>query len=70
MTASDSNQFLDSGWVGRFLETLFPNFPDGYPRANAPDPPALQIGSTLSLMLRGSSQFLGIALQDPIHFIA
>jgi len=68
MTASDSNQFLDSGWVGRFLETLFPNFPDGYPRANAPDPPALQIGSTLSLMLRGSSQFLGIALQDPDTF--
>ena len=68
MTASDSNQFLDSGWVGRFLETLFPNFPDGYPRANAPDPPALQIGSTLSLMLRGSSQFLGIALQGPDTF--
>lgn len=40
----------------------------GYPRANAPDPPALQIGSTLSLMLRGSSQFLGIALQDPDTF--
>ncbi len=68
MTASDSNQFLDSGWAGRFLDMLFPNFPDGYPREGAPDPPALQISSTLSLMLRGSSQFLGIAIQDPDTF--
>ncbi|MDW8019589.1 MAG: DUF1501 domain-containing protein, partial [Chloroherpetonaceae bacterium] len=68
MTASDSNQFLDSGWAGRFLESLYPNFPDGYPNATMPDPPAIQIGATPSLMLRGSGQSLGIPIQDPETF--
>lgn len=68
MTGSDSNQFLDSGWAGRFLESLYPNFPEGYPNATMPDPPAIQIGATPSLMLRGSSQSLGIPIQDPETF--
>jgi uncharacterized protein (DUF1501 family) len=26
-TASNSNQTLDSGWLGRSLDTIYPNFP-------------------------------------------
>ena len=41
-TAANSNQSLDSGWIGRSLDQLYPNFPTGYPTASMPDPLAIQ----------------------------
>ncbi|MFN5930945.1 MAG: DUF1501 domain-containing protein, partial [Sphingobacteriales bacterium] len=31
MSASDSNQMGNSGWIGRYLDQEFPGFPNGYP---------------------------------------
>jgi uncharacterized protein (DUF1501 family) len=64
-TASDYNQVLESGWLGRYLDGLFPGFPDGYPSADYPDPPALQIGSVLFTLLEGAKGPMGMALSDP-----
>ena len=58
---SDPNRRLDTGWIGRFLERSYPDFP-----ANLPDDPlAIQFGG-FSLLLRGSdSKKMGIEISDP-----
>lgn len=68
LTASDSNQFLDSGWLGRFLDGQYPGYPDNYPNNDMPDPLAIQIGSVVSPALQGSQVSTGMAISDPDSF--
>lgn len=64
-TASNSNQTLESGWLGRSLDQLYPNFPVAYPNSNMPDPLAIQIGSTLPFSLQGPTINMGYNAPDP-----
>ena len=68
MSASDSNQVLTSGWVGRYLNYEYPNFPNGYPNASMTDPLAIQIGSVASLTLQGPSVNMGMSITNPTSF--
>jgi uncharacterized protein (DUF1501 family) len=68
LTASDADQTLSTGWLGRYLEQVFPGFPEGYPNETAPDPLAIQIGSVLSTGLQGSAGSLGMAITSPTSF--
>ncbi len=68
MTASDSKQVLNSGWIGRLLDELYPGFPTGYPNATMPDPLAIQIGSVTSLTLQGPIQPMGVSISNPASF--
>jgi uncharacterized protein (DUF1501 family) len=68
MTASASNQVLNSGWIGRFLDELYPGFPAGYPNSTMPDPLAIQIGSVTSLTLQGPIQPMGVSISNPASF--
>jgi uncharacterized protein (DUF1501 family) len=68
MTAADSDQYLDTGWLGRFLELEYPGFPTGYPNADMPDPLAVEIGSLVSQSLMGSVLPMGFAINDPDAF--
>lgn len=68
LSGSDSNQVLSSGWAGRYLNYTYPNYPTGYPNAAMPDPPALQIGTSLSLALQGPSAGMGMTIGDPNQF--
>jgi uncharacterized protein (DUF1501 family) len=63
-SASDYNQVLTTGWLGRYLETIYPDYPDGYPNKDFPDPPAVQIGSSLFTLLQGSSVPMGMAVAN------
>ena len=68
LTASDYNQYLDDGWLGRYLADEFAGYPIGYPSLDMPDPPALQIGSTVSLGFQGPDQSTAITIQNPNTF--
>ena len=68
MSASDSKQVLNSGWLGRFLDEAYPGFPAGYPNVNMPDPLAIQIGSVASLTLQGPIQPMGMSISNPSSF--
>lgn len=60
---NDSNPSvrLDTGWVGRYLEHRYPDFPASLPD----DPLAIQFGG-FSLLLRGSQgKKMGIEINDP-----
>lgn len=68
LTASESNQFLEEGWMGRYLDTQYPGFPAGYPNATYPDPPAIQIGAMVSPALQGQDGSFGMSISDPNSF--
>ncbi|MCX8020677.1 MAG: DUF1501 domain-containing protein [Chitinophagaceae bacterium] len=68
MSASNSNQEVYSGWAGRYLNYEFPNYPNGYPNANAPHPLAIQIGSSTSLTTQGPVVNMGISITNPTSF--
>jgi uncharacterized protein (DUF1501 family) len=69
MTASNSNEYYTTGWMGRYLNSDFPGFPTGYPNTSMPDPLAIQFGSSTSLMLLGPNIQMGYTISDPNAFI-
>lgn len=69
MTASNSDEYITNGWLGRYLNTEFPGFPDGYPNTMMPDPLAIQFGSTTSLSLLGPSSQMSVTISDPNNFL-
>ena len=68
LTASGSDTVLTSGWLGRYLDDEYPDYPNGYPNAVDPDPLAIQIGSVVSNGLQGPSVSMGMALTSPTSF--
>ncbi len=64
-SASDSTTVLETGWLGRELDTQYPGFPTGYPNANYSDPLAIQIGSTLPFSLQGPNINMGYNVANP-----
>lgn len=68
-TASASEEKLTSGWLGRYLDTIYPGFPDNYPNEDVPDPLAITIGSIVSNTCQGPVSNLGMAITDPEAFI-
>lgn len=68
MSGADSDQILETGWAGRYLQNMHPAFPDGYPNADNPDPLAIQIGAVVSLALMGNTVPMGMGIQDPANF--
>lgn len=68
MSAADSDHILDTGWMGRYLNYEFPNFPIGYPNATMPDPLALQIGSVSSLTFHGPTMGMAMSITNPTSF--
>ncbi len=68
LTGDDYNQYLKTGWMGRYLDQEFPNFPIGYPNTTMPDPLAIQIGSAVSTGLQGPTISMGMAITNPSSF--
>lgn len=68
-SASDSNVNLDTGWLGRSLNTQYPNYPAAFPNVDMPDPLAIQIGSTTPFSLQGPSVNMGYNVTDPASLL-
>ena len=64
-SASGSNTTLNSGWLGRELDTQYAGFPTAFPNADMPDPLAIQIGSTLPFSLQGPAINMGYNVPNP-----
>lgn len=64
LTATDADVYGSTGWVGRYLQTLAPSYPTELPA----HPLAVQIGTSTSLGLLGSSGPMGISFRDPDEF--
>ena len=68
MSASDSDQVVNSGWAGRYLTYEYPNFPNGFPNNTMTDPLAIQIGSSTSLTLQGPVINMGMSISSATNF--
>ena len=68
MSASDSNQYVNSGWMGRYLDNEYPGFPNGYPNSSMTDPLGIQIGSVTSVAFQGPQVSMGMSISDPVNF--
>lgn len=63
LSASDSQTVIPSGWFGRYLEYLHPQYPHNYPSAAHPHPLAITIGNSSSPTCQGEMNGLGVVLQ-------
>lgn len=68
MGGSDSNKYVDTGWLGRYLDEEYPGFPNGYPNSTMPDPLAIQIGSGVSPLFQGANSNLGMSIASLSSF--
>jgi uncharacterized protein (DUF1501 family) len=68
LTGSHSNQVLDTGWGGRYLDLEYPDFPEGYPNGQTPDPLAIQIGSIISPTFQGPNANMAVAITSATDF--
>jgi uncharacterized protein (DUF1501 family) len=53
------------GWLGRYLESEYPGYPDAYPNADMPDPLAIQISSVPTVTVQGTLFSMGLSITDP-----
>lgn len=64
-SASDADEVITNGWLGRYLDELHPTFPDNYPNPQHPDPIAITIGRTVSETCQGVTSNYSLTLRDP-----
>ncbi|OJW84654.1 MAG: hypothetical protein BGO69_08010 [Bacteroidetes bacterium 46-16] len=64
LTGASSNQYLNDGWLGRYLADENPD----YPQVLTPDPLAIQIGATVSTALQGPNVNMGMAVTSIENF--
>ncbi|NJN25293.1 MAG: DUF1501 domain-containing protein [Cyclobacteriaceae bacterium] len=65
----DYNEYLPSGWMGRYLDHEYPGYPDSYPNDQMPDPLAIEIGNGVSLAFhRNNGIPTAISIQNPEQF--
>ena len=64
-TASNSTEYWTTGWIGRYLESEYDNYPTGYPNSTMPDPLALQLGNATPLLSQGSVLNMSLSINNP-----
>lgn len=64
LTGSGSTDYLTTGWLGRALENDYPN----YDKNPTPNPLAIKIGTTASLLFQGPDTSMGLAVSNPEEF--
>ena len=63
-SGSSSDLVLHSGWMGRMLNDMHPDYPEGYPGENNPHPIALTIGSSNSPSCQGYTGNLSSVIKN------
>ncbi len=65
----DYDEYLPSGWMGRYLDHIFPGYPESYPNTTMPDPLAIEIGNGVSLAFHRSNGIpVSISISNPDQF--
>jgi len=64
-----TEDYYNSGFMGRYLDDIYPGYPDSFPNETMPDPLGLEFGYTQSLLFHRSEGIpAGIAITDPDTF--
>ena len=65
------DEYLHSGWVGRYLqqEIAPERYPQNFPNADMPDPLAIEMGNDVSLIFHQAGNIpTSISINDPVSF--
>lgn len=68
LSGSEAHLVEHTGWMGRYLDHMFPGYPAAYPSASMPDPLAIQIGSLVSPGFLGEAGPMAIAITSDKNF--
>lgn len=63
-SGSPSDVVINTGWMGRYLQYLYPGYPDNFPNEDSPYPVAITIGPTSSATCQGDGSNLSIVLRN------
>jgi uncharacterized protein (DUF1501 family) len=63
-SASESDEVINTGWIGRALDAEYPSFLDAPPAV----PPAIQIGIESNRIFQGSEANLALSISNPTQF--
>lgn len=66
-TASSAEVFETKGWIGRFYDLDYSDYPNGYPNATNPHPFALTMGKIVSETCQGVNANYSLSLLDPFN---
>lgn len=66
-TASPSNQYWTSGWLGRYFDTIHPSYPIAYPNSKYPHPLVVSLGNDVAETCQGKVHQFSYALSDFIQ---
>lgn len=64
-SGSPANQVWNTGWMGRYFDGQYPNYPEGYPNTEHPHPFAITMGNLVSETCQGISANFSLTLEDP-----
>ena len=67
-SASDSDEYITSGWMGRYIEDEHPLYPNAYPNEQYPHPLSVELGWQTSLLFTGKSSFTSFIARNPTEF--
>lgn len=66
-TGSSAEEFLSTGWLGRYYDIDHDDYPTGYPNADHPHPFALTMGKIVSETCEGMNANYSLSLLDPFN---
>ena len=64
-SGSNSSEFISTGWLGRYFNHFYPEYPENYPNSEYPDPFAITLGLVVSETCQGLSSNFSFTLNDP-----
>lgn len=70
MGIDESGQYdYQSGWMGRYLDNIYPGYPDSYPSETMEDPLGIELSGTLSLAFHRENGIpIGLNIGNPQQF--
>lgn len=66
-SASSAEEFDSTGWIGRYYDLNYLNYPNGYPNVENPHPFALTMGKIVSETCQGINANYSLSLLDPFN---
>lgn len=66
-SASSTEDFVSTGWIGRFYDLNHAAYPNGYPNTDNPHPFALTMGKIVSETCQGVNANYSLSLLDPFN---
>jgi uncharacterized protein (DUF1501 family) len=67
-SASDSDEYFNSGWMARYIEDKHPSYPEAYPTEAYPHPLAVEVNGGSSMLFTGEKSFTSFQAGNPSNF--